>query len=120
MARHYSSKESKAGHKYNMSPKHRKAESKGMKRYYSESKDMKRHNADMHEYADSESSKKGKEYYGMGYGQPSNLPQEPIQHPYPAPYPRLKEDYPDTIGEIDRDLIDSFQKTEAYPSDSMY
>ena len=110
MARHYSSKEAKAGHKYNMSAKHRKAESKGMKRY----------NADMHESADNEMKGKGKDYYGMGYGQVANLPQEHIQHPYPAPYPRLKEDYPDTIEEIDSDLMDSFHKAEAYPSDSMY
>lgn len=113
MARHYSSKESKAGHKYNMSAKHRRAESRGMK------KAMRHHNDEMHGYADKEMhATKG--YYGMGYGDVANLPQKHIQHSYPAPYAHLKDDYPDTIAEVDRDLIDSFHKVEAYPSDSMY
>ncbi len=114
MARHYSkkypTKESRAGHKYNMSAKHRKAESKGMSHY----------NDDMHEKADSQMYHKGKEYYGMGYGHVANLPQMHHQHAYPAPYAHLKEDYPDTIEEIDHDLINSFEKAAAYPSDSMY
>ncbi len=114
MARHYSSKEAKAGHKYNISAKHRKAESRGMK------KAMHHYNDESHGYADKEMDHKGKDYYRMGYGQVANLPQEHIQHSYPAPYAHLKEDYPDTIAEVDRDLIDSFQKVEAYPSDSMY
>ena len=118
----YKTPEARAGHKYNISRKHREAESRGMKRSHrGESRDMSHYNDEMHGYADDEMTRmKGKEYYGMGYGQVANLPQEHVQHTYPEPYPRLKEDYPDTIREIDEDMMDSFRKTEMYPSDSMY
>lgn len=106
----YPSKESRAGHSANMSTSHRKAESRGMKR----------HNDEMHGYADNEMNRKGKEYYGMGYGEPSNLPQHPVHHTYPQPYPRLKSDYPDTIAEIDRDMIGDFENLASQPSDSKY
>lgn len=108
----YSTPEQRAGHRYNISKKHREAESRGMKR----------HNDDMHERADDETQlyHKGRGYYGMGYGEPSNLPQEVVRHDYPEPYSRLCTDYPDTIEEIDEDMMDNFRKAEAYPSDSMY
>lgn len=96
--------------------KSRRDESRGMK------KAMHRHNDDMHKKADDETQlyHRGKGYYGMGYGEPSNLPQHVEHHRYPEPYPRLKDDYPDSIEEIDRDMMDNFKKVEAYPSDSMY
>ena len=92
MARHYSqsrkgrSKEARAGHRYNISHKHREAESKGMKGHHG--KRMRHHNDEMHGYADNEMAHKGKEYYGMGYGEPSNLPQEKVHH-------ELEEEYGD-------------------------
>ena len=103
-------KESKKKQSY----KSRRDESKGMK------KAMKRHNEDMHKDADTQMYHKGKGYYGKGYGQPSNLPQEVSHHSVPEPYPRLKCDYADTMEEIDRDAVDNYRKVEAYPSDSMY
>lgn len=81
----------------------------------------KRHNEKAHDEADeTQMYHKGKEYYGAGYGEPSNLPQEPIHKKYPEPYPRLKLEYPDTLEEIDEDMMDSFRKVEDYRSDSMY
>lgn len=108
----YSSKEARAGHRYNESARHRRAESNGMRR----------HNDEMHERADDESQlyHKGKAYYGQGYGEPSNLPQDVEMRKYPDPYPRLRTEYPDTIEEIDQDALDNYRKVEAYPSDSMY
>jgi hypothetical protein len=87
-----------------------------------ESRGMRKHNADMHSKADKETQlyHKGKDYYGPGYGEPSNLPQREIMHKYPEPYPSLKTDYHDTITGIDDDLMDSFRKVERHPSDSMY
>lgn len=85
-----------------------------------ESRGMRHHNAEAHEEADTQMYHKGSAYYGMGYGEPSNMPKEPVMREYPEPYPRLKEDYPDTIMEIDRDMMDSFRKVEDHPSDSMY
>ncbi len=111
---------------YKQTEKDRADESKGMKRSHRKSKTskargMSHYNDEMHGYADDEMiRKKGKEYYGMGYGQVANLPQDHIQHTYPEPYPKLRDDYPDTIQEIDEDMMDSFKKVEAYPSDSMY
>jgi len=62
----------------------------------------------------------GKGYYGPGYGEPSNLPQQVEQHYYPRTYSNLEADYPDTLREIDEDMHDSFEKVAHYPSDSMY
>jgi len=121
MARHY--KQSKADRLDESLGMRRGKESSKKQSYQSrrdESRGMKRHNDDMHKDADTQMYHKGKAYYGPGYGEPSNMPQNVMMHKYPEPYPRLKCDYADTMAEIDRDAIDNYKKVEAYPSDSMY
>lgn len=63
---------------------------------------------------------RGGSYYGSGHNDPSNLPQHVIHHFYPHTYSNLTGDYPDTLREIDRDMLDAFHKAARYPSDSMY
>ncbi len=64
---------------------------------------------------------KGKEYYGPGYGHPSNMPPYPDMHRYPPAKKYLMTDkYPDTLREIDRDGYDNMSNLGRQPSDSMY
>lgn len=89
---------------YKQDKKDRRDESRGMKKRLS----------------DTQLYHKGKDYYGPGYGEPSNMPKDVMMTKYPMDYHNVEGPYSDTVREIDEDLQDSYRKVEAQRSDSMY
>lgn len=128
---------------YKQNRKDREDESRGMKRYERRHQDRMdrrdesrgrrdddRHHSDAlmmpRDMAEAEGNEtqlyhEGKRYYGPGYGHIANMPPYADLGMYPKERKYLKtNDYPDTLGEIDKDNDFNYGQVEKHRSKSMY